>query len=75
MFEKRMLRRIFEENCIMRRFKIYTPRQIRMMKSKKMRWARYVALMGENRNAQSSGGTLDGNSLLRKPSHRWKDNI
>jgi hypothetical protein len=29
----------------------------------------------EQEYIQSSGGTLDGNSLLRKPSNRWKDNI
>jgi hypothetical protein len=36
------------ENCIMRSF--ITPNIIRMIKSRRMRWAGYVALMGEKRN-------------------------
>jgi hypothetical protein len=47
---------------------------IRMIKSRRMRWAGHVAQMGEKRNAYR---ILVGNpeGLLGRPRHRWVDNI
>jgi hypothetical protein len=38
------------ENCIMRSFIMWTVRQI-LFKSRRMRWVRHVACMGDMRNA------------------------
>jgi hypothetical protein len=47
-----------------------------MVKSKKMRWAEYVALMGEKRNAyRLLVGRPEGNRPLGRPRCRWKNNI
>jgi hypothetical protein len=60
------------ENCIMR----YASQNIRLVKSRDMRCARYATHMGEMRNSY--------NILVRKPEgkrphkrtrHRWKDTI
>jgi hypothetical protein len=45
---------------------------IRMIKSRRMRWAGHVARMGEKRNAYR---ILVGNPEGRRPKHRWVDNI
>jgi hypothetical protein len=86
--ENRVLRRIFgpkrdevtgewrklhnEELC-----ELYSsPSIIRIIKSRRMRWARHVARMGEKRNAyRLLVGKPEGNRPLGKPRHRWVDNI
>jgi hypothetical protein len=41
-----------------------------------MRWAGYVASMGEKRNAYSIlVGKPEGRRPLERPTHRWVDNI
>jgi hypothetical protein len=79
-FQNRVLRRIFGpnsheivgsffKNCIMRSF-------IRMMKSRRMKWAGHVARMGTKRNAyRVSVGKPEGKIPLRRPRHRLVDNI
>jgi hypothetical protein len=49
---------------------------IRMIKSRRMRWARHVARMGETRNAyRILVGKPEGKRPLARPRHRWVDNI
>jgi hypothetical protein len=49
---------------------------IRMIKSRKMRWAGHVTRMGENRNAYGIlVGKQEGKRPLGRPKHRWVDNI
>jgi hypothetical protein len=52
------------------------PNIIRMIKSRRMRWAWHVARMGETRNAYRIlvGGT-DVKKQLGRPRRRWVDNI
>jgi hypothetical protein len=53
-----------------------SPSIIRMIKSRKMRWAGHVARMGEKRNAyRILVGKPDGKRPLRRPRRRWVDNI
>jgi hypothetical protein len=53
-----------------------SPSIIRMIKSRKMRWAGHVAWMGENCNAYATlVGKPEGKRPLRRPRHRWVDNI
>jgi hypothetical protein len=41
-----------------------------------MRWAGHVARMGEKRNAyRILVGNLEGKRPLRRPRHRWVENI
>jgi hypothetical protein len=53
-----------------------SPDIIRQIKSRRMRWARHVARMGEGRNVY---GVLVGNSEgkrpLGRPRRRWEDGI
>jgi hypothetical protein len=49
-----------------------SPSIIRIMKSRRMRWAGHVARMGEKRNAYR---LLVGKRPLGRPTHRWVDNI
>jgi hypothetical protein len=45
---------------------------IKMMKSRKVIWARHVAHMGEKRNVHRVlMGNLEGKSPLGRPRHRW----
>jgi DNA-binding PadR family transcriptional regulator len=44
-----------------------------MIKSRRMRWAGYVARMGEKRNAYRI--LPEGKRLLERPRLRWEDNI
>jgi hypothetical protein len=49
---------------------------IRIMKSRRMRWAGHVARMGEKRNAyRLLVGKPEGKRPLVRPRHRWVDNI
>jgi hypothetical protein len=46
------------------------------MKSRRMRWAKYVARMGEKRNVyRLLVGKPEGKRPLGRPSRRWIDNI
>jgi hypothetical protein len=47
-----------------------------MIKSRRMKWAGYVARMGEKSNAyRILVGKPEGKRLLGKPRRRWVDNI
>jgi hypothetical protein len=47
-----------------------------MVKSRRMRWARHVARMGEGRGVHSVlVGKPEGTRPLRRPRRRWEDNI
>jgi hypothetical protein len=49
---------------------------IRVIKSRRMRWAGRVARMGAKRNAfVILVGKPEGKRLLGRPRHRWEDNI
>jgi hypothetical protein len=49
---------------------------IRIMKSRRMRWAGHVARMGEKENAyRLLVGKPEGKRSLRRPRRRWVDNI
>jgi hypothetical protein len=45
---------------------------IRIIKSRRMRWIRHVARMGEKRNAYRIS---EGKIPLGRPRRRWEDNI
>jgi hypothetical protein len=52
------------------------PSIIRMIKSRRMRWAGHVARMGEKKNAyRLLVGKPEGNRSLGRPRRRWVDNI
>jgi hypothetical protein len=52
------------------------PSIIRMIKSRGVRWVGHVAQMGENRNVyRILVGKAEGKRPLRRPRHRWEDNI
>jgi hypothetical protein len=47
-----------------------------MIKSRRMKWERYVDRKGEKRNAYTIlVGKLEGKSQLGRPRRRWVDNI
>jgi hypothetical protein len=49
---------------------------IRIMKSRRMKWADHVARMGEKRKAyRSLVGKPEGKRPLERPRRRWVDNI
>jgi hypothetical protein len=49
---------------------------IRMIKTRRMRWARHVAQIGANRNVyRILVGKPEGKSPLGRHRHRWVDNI
>jgi hypothetical protein len=53
-----------------------SPNIIRMIKSRRMRWAGHVARMGEKRNAyRILVGKQEGKRHLGRPRRRWVDNI
>jgi hypothetical protein len=53
-----------------------SPSIIRIIKSKRMRWAGYVARMGEKRNVyRLLVGKPEGKRPLGRPRRRWIDNI
>jgi hypothetical protein len=53
-----------------------SPNIIRMINSRRMRWAGHVASMGERRNAYMIlVGKPEGRRPLGRPRRRWVDNI
>jgi hypothetical protein len=53
-----------------------SPSMIRIIKSRRMKWAGHVARMGEKRNAyRILVGKPEGKSPLERPRRRWVDNI
>jgi hypothetical protein len=53
-----------------------SPNIIRVIKSRRLRWAGFVARMGERRGAyRSLVGKPEGRRLLGRPRRRWEDNI
>jgi hypothetical protein len=53
-----------------------SPSIIRIIKSRRMRWAGHVARMGEKKNAyRLMVGKPEGKRTLGRPRHRWVDNI
>jgi hypothetical protein len=86
-FENRILRKIFgpkrEEDVSWRKLHndelhdVYSsPNIVRVIKSRRMRWAGHVARMGEGRDVyRVSVGRPEGKRLPGKPRRRWKDNI
>jgi hypothetical protein len=53
-----------------------SPNIIRMIKSRRMRWAEHVARMGEKRTAyRILVGKPEGKRPLGRPRGRWEDNI
>jgi hypothetical protein len=88
MFENRVLKRIFgpkrdEVTGEWRKLHnkelhdlYFSPSIIRIIKSRRMRWAGHVARMGEKRNAyRLLVGTPERKRLLGRPRRRWVDNI
>jgi len=52
------------------------PNIVRVIKSRRMRWAGHVAHMGEERGlCRVLGGKPEGRRPLGRPRHRWVDNI
>jgi hypothetical protein len=53
-----------------------SPSIIRIIESRRMRWAGHVASMGAKRNAyRILVGKPEGKRLLGRPRRRWEDNI
>jgi hypothetical protein len=53
-----------------------SPNIVRVIKSRRMRWAGHVACMGEGRLAYGIlVGRPEGRRPLGRPSRRWEDNI
>jgi hypothetical protein len=86
-FENRVLRRIFgpKRDGVMEWRKLHneelhnlysSPNKIRLIKSRRMRWARHVAPMGEKRNVyRLLVGESKGKRPLGRPRRRWMNNI
>jgi hypothetical protein len=51
-----------------------SPNIVRVIKSRRMRWAGHVACMGE-RSLQDFGWEARRQEPLGRPRHRWEDNI
>jgi hypothetical protein len=85
-FENRVLRRIFgpkrEEDGSWRKLhndglhSLYSsPNIVRMIKSRRMRWAGHVACTGEGRGVfKILVGMPEGKRPLERPRRRWEDN-
>jgi hypothetical protein len=53
-----------------------SPNIVRVINSKRMRWAGHVARMGKSRGVYKVlVGKPEGRSPLGRPRHRWEDNI
>jgi hypothetical protein len=86
-FENRVLRRIFgpkrEDDGSWRKlhndeiYNLYSSSNIvRVIKSRRMRWAGHVARMGEGRGVyRVLVGRPEGKRRVRRPRRRWEDNI
>jgi hypothetical protein len=87
-FENRVLRRIFgpKRDGVTGEWRrlhneelndLYSsPTIIRVIKSRRIRWAGHVARMGEGRGAcRVLVGKPEGRRTLGRPRHRWEDNI
>jgi hypothetical protein len=86
-FENRVLRRIFgpkrEEDGSGRKLhndelhSLYSsPNIVRVIKSRRMRWAGHVARMGQGRGVyRVLVGRPEGKRPLARPRRRWEDNI
>jgi hypothetical protein len=48
---------------------------MRIIKSKRVRWAEHAARMGEKRNTYKLVGRPEGKRRLGRPRRRWVDNI
>ena len=88
MFEHRVLRRVFEPKSdeVRQEWKtlhneelsdLYSsPNIVRVVKSRRMRWAGHVARMGERRGVHRVlVGKPEGKRPLGRPRRRWEDNI
>jgi hypothetical protein len=54
----------------------FLPNIVRMVKSRRMRWAGHVARMGEDRGVHRIlVGKSEGKRPLGRQRHRWEDNI
>jgi hypothetical protein len=87
-FENRVLRRVFEPKrgeVTVERRKLHNeelndlyslPNIVRVVKSRRMRWAGHVARMGEVRGVNRVlVGKPEGKRPLGRPRRRWEDNI
>jgi hypothetical protein len=86
-FENRVLRKIFgpkrEEDGSWRKLhndelhNLYSsPNIVRVIKSRRMRWAGHVARLGEGRGVyRVLVGSPEGKRPLGRPRRRWEDNI
>jgi hypothetical protein len=86
-FENRVLRRIFgpkRDDVIGGWRKLHneklhnlycSPSIIRIIKSRRMRWAGHVARMGEKNACRILVGKPEGKRPLERPRRRWEDNI
>jgi hypothetical protein len=87
MLENRVLRRIFESNrdemtadwSKLHNEELHnlysSSNLIKVVKSRRMRWARYVKRMGKTKNAYRIFGKSEGKRPLGKPRRRWVDDI
>ena len=54
----------------------FSPNIVRVIKSRRMRWAGHVARMGEGREVyRVLVGKPEGRRPLERPRRRWKENI
>jgi hypothetical protein len=54
----------------------YSPNIVRLIKSRRMKWAGHGARMREGRGVyRILGGRLEGKRPLGRPRRRWEDNI
>jgi hypothetical protein len=87
-FENRVLRRVFErkrDEVTGEWRKLHNqelndlyslPNIVRVVKSRRMRWACHVSRMGEERGVHRVlVGKPEGKRLLGRPRRRWEDNI
>jgi hypothetical protein len=53
-----------------------SPKIVRVVKSRRMRWEEHVSCMGEGRGIyRVLVGRPKGKSAVGRPRHRWEDNI